>query len=60
MDSTEKLEKCAYCSSTNLILLKEKEIKEKVKLQERIGKLVASFRAVSLRAEKPKEEMPTG
>lgn len=62
IEAVQKLEKCVHCNSTNLILLMEKEVKEKVSWGERINKVLKAVQQKqvthsSLR--KSKEELPT-
>lgn len=65
IESVQRLEKCVHCNSSNLILLMEKEVKEKVPWQARLMKLLRSFQKTASNERHPffmrasKEELPT-
>lgn len=63
IESIQKIDKCQYCSSSNLILLMEKEVKEKVPWQERVKKFMQAFQQKPDKNRrsflKSKEELPT-
>ena len=64
IEAIQKIEKCIHCSSSNLILLMEKEVKEKVPWQSRLVKFMQAFQQKTDKSRRsffsrPKEELPT-
>lgn len=58
IESVSKMQKCIHCSSINLILLKEKDVKEGVPLSKKISAFLESFNAKAPKR-RSKEELPT-